>query len=84
MCSDFLMPLVSAFLRIIKKKARVVVSLGMHWMAWISDDDETALWNFGDFGRFVRMRRKLNKSDSSGFSGYGFLKANTFGIYPLL
>ena len=51
------MPLVSDFWRIIKRKARVVVYLGMHWMAWSSDDDETALWNFGDFGRFVRMIR---------------------------
>ena len=49
------MPLVLAFWRIIKEKARVVVSLGMHWMELSSDDDETALWNFGDFGRFVRM-----------------------------
>ena len=52
------MPLVSAFWRITKRKARVVVSLGMHWMAWSSDDDETALWNFGDLGHFIRMRRK--------------------------
>ena len=29
------------------------------------------------------MRRKENKSDSSGFSGYRFSKANTFGMYPL-
>ena len=52
------MPLLSAFWRSIKRKATIVVSLGMRWMAWISDDDETALCNFGDFGRFVRMRRK--------------------------
>ena len=51
----FLMPLMLDFWRSIKRKARVVVSLGMCWMAWISDDDETALWNFGDFGCFVRM-----------------------------
>ena len=59
------------------------MSLGMRWMAWIADYDETALWNFGNFGRFVRMRRKKNKSDSLGFSGYGFLKEKTFGMYPL-
>ena len=55
----------------------------MRWMAWSSDDDETALWNFGDFCRFVRMKRKLNKSNSSEFSGYRFLKANTVGMDPL-
>ena len=39
-------------------KAMVVVSLEMRLMAWSADDDEAALYNFGDFGRFVRMRRK--------------------------
>ena len=52
------MPLLSAFWRSINRKARVVVSLGMHLMAWSADDDETDLCNFGDFGSFVRMRRK--------------------------
>ena len=36
----------------------VVVSLGIRWIAWRSDDDEIDLWNFGDFGRFVQIRRK--------------------------
>ena len=55
---DFIMPLVPDFWRIIKRKASVLLSLGMHSMAWSSDDDETALWDFGRFGRFVPMRRK--------------------------
>ena len=59
------------------------MSLGMRFMAWSTDDDKTALCNFGDFGRFVRMRRKQNKSDFLGFNGYGFLKAKTFGMYSL-
>ena len=58
MCRGFLMLLTSDFCRNIKRKARFVVSLGMHWMEWRSYDDETDLWNFGDFGHFVRMRRK--------------------------
>ena len=58
MSRDFLMPLLSAFWRSINRKARVVVSLRMRLMAWSADDDETALYNFGDFGRFIRMRRK--------------------------
>ena len=66
------MPLLSAFWRIINRKARVVVSLGMRLMAWSADDDETALCNFGDFGRFVRMRRKYKKSDSQDLVGTGF------------
>ena len=52
------MPLVSDFWRIIKRRARVVLSLEMHWMAWIWDEDETDIWNFDHFGRFVPMRRK--------------------------
>ena len=52
------MPLLLAFWRIINRKARLVVSLGMRLMALSAYDDETALCNFGDFGRFVRMRRK--------------------------
>ena len=52
------MPLLSAFLRSINGKARVVVSLGMRLMAWSADDDATALCNFVDFGRFIWMRRK--------------------------
>ena len=55
---DFIMPLVPAFRRIIKRKASVVFSLGMHSMAWSLDDDETALWNFVRFGGFMPMRRK--------------------------
>ena len=43
LCRDFLMPILSAFWPSIKGKARVVVSLGMRWMAWSSDDDETDL-----------------------------------------
>ena len=78
------MPLLSAFWRIINSKERLVVSLGMCLMAWSAYDDETALCNFGDFGCFVRMRRKSNKSDFSEFSGYRFLKAKTFGMYPLV
>ena len=77
------MPLLLAFWRSINSKARVLVSEGVPLMAWTADDEETALCNFGDFGRFVRMRRKQNKSDFLGFSGYGFLKAKTFGMYPL-
>ena len=58
MSRDFLMPLLSAFWRIINREARLVVSLGMRLMAWIADDDETSLCNFDDFGRFIRMKRK--------------------------
>ena len=43
LCRDFLMPLLSDFWPSIKKKARVVVSLGMRFMVWSSDDDENAL-----------------------------------------
>ena len=58
MSRDFLMPLLSAFWSSIHRKVRVVVSMGMRLMAWSADDDEIALYNFGNFGRFVRMRRK--------------------------
>ena len=58
LCWDLLMPLLSTFWRSINRKARVVVSLGMRLMARSTDDDETTLYNFGDFGRFIRMRRK--------------------------
>ena len=43
MYRDFLMPLVSWILANYQEKAMVVFSLGMRWMAWSSDDDETAL-----------------------------------------
>ena len=55
---NFIMPLVPDFRKIIKRKASVVLSMGMHLMAWNSDDNETALWDFGCFGRFLQMRRK--------------------------
>ena len=71
------MPLLSSFWRSINRKARVVVSEWMRLMTWTADDEETALCNFGDFGRFLQIR------SFSGFSGYGFFKAKTFGMYPL-
>ena len=52
------MPLGPAFRITIKRKASVVLYLGVHSMEWSSDDDETALWDFGPFGRLVPMRRK--------------------------
>ena len=39
------MHVVPDFWWIIKRKASVVLSLGMHVMEWSLDDDETALWN---------------------------------------
>ena len=43
MSRDFLMPLLSESWRIINRKARLVMSVGMCLMAWRADDDETAL-----------------------------------------
>ena len=55
------MPLLSAFWRSINKKARVVVSLRMRLMAWSIDDDETALYNFGDFSSFHTDKKEVKE-----------------------
>ena len=79
---DFIMHLLSAFWKSINKKARFVVSLGIRWMAWSLDDDEIALWNFGDFGRFIRMRRSKINQILQDIVGTGFLKANKLVYTP--
>ena len=37
------------------------MSLGMRWMTWSSDDDETALWNFWRFWPFHTDEKEVKE-----------------------